>query len=64
VNKCARNLGVGEALMKKATEFAKQSGSARIDLLTAKDNKAGQHLYEKLGYNKANEDFFAYSLKV
>jgi ribosomal protein S18 acetylase RimI-like enzyme len=42
----------------------KQSGAARIDLLTAKDNKAGQHLYEKLGYNKVNEDFFTYSLKV
>ncbi|MFT7009327.1 MAG: ribosomal protein S18 acetylase RimI-like enzyme [Colwellia sp.] len=64
VDKCARNLGVGEALMNKATEFVKQSGAARIDLLTAKDNKAGQHLYEKLGYNKVNEDFFTYSLKV
>jgi|TARA_R110001583_G_scaffold106823_1_gene255252 ribosomal protein S18 acetylase RimI-like enzyme len=64
VDKCARNLGVGEALMNKATGFVKQSGAARIDLLTAKDNKAGQHLYEKLGYNKVNEDFFTYSLKV
>jgi ribosomal protein S18 acetylase RimI-like enzyme len=64
VDKCARNLGIGEDLMNKAKEFVKQSGAARIDLLTAKDNKAGQHLYEKLGYNKVNEDFFTYSLKV
>ncbi len=64
VDECARNLGAGEALMNKATEFAKQSGSARIDLLTAKDNKAGQNLYEKLGYNKVNEEFFAYSLNL
>ena len=64
VDECARSLGVGEALMNKATEFSKQSGSARIDLLTANDNKAGQHLYEKLGYNKVNENFFAYSLNL
>jgi ribosomal protein S18 acetylase RimI-like enzyme len=64
VDKGARNLGIGEDLMNKAKEFVKQSGAARIDLLTAKDNKAGQHLYEKLGYNKVNEDFFTYSLKV
>lgn len=64
VDKSARNLGIGEALMSKASEFSKQSGATRIDLLTAKDNKAGQSLYKKLGYNKVNEDFFAYSLKV
>lgn len=64
VDASARNSGVGEALMNKATEFAKQSGAARIDLLTANDNKAGQHLYEKLGYKRVLEDFYAYSLKV
>jgi len=31
-------------------------------LLTAHSNKPGQHLYEKLGYIKVNEDFYAYSL--
>ena len=46
------------------TEFAKESGASRIDLLTAFDNKAGQHLYEKLGYKKVIEDFYSYSFKV
>lgn len=64
VDKSVRNSGVGEALMNKAREFAKHSGAARIDLLTAVDNKAGQHLYEKLGYKKVLEDFHAYSLQV
>ena len=57
-----RNHGVGEALMNKASQHAMDLGAARLDLLTAKDNFAGQHLYEKLGYRKTNENFFAYSL--
>jgi ribosomal protein S18 acetylase RimI-like enzyme len=64
VDECDRKSGIGEALMNKATEFAKESGASRIDLLTAFDNKAGQHLYEKLGYKKVLEDFYAYSLQV
>ena len=58
----ARNLGVGEQLMKRASEFAKESGASRVDLLTSHSNVIGQHLYEKLGYRIANQDFHAYSL--
>ena len=50
--------------MNAATEWAKSNGAARLDLLTANNNLAGQHLYEKLGYEKTNEDFYAYSLQV
>jgi ribosomal protein S18 acetylase RimI-like enzyme len=64
VDECGRKSGIGEALMNKATEFAKESGASRIDLLTAFENKAGQHLYEKLGYKKVLEDFYTYSFKV
>lgn len=59
-----RKSGLGESLMNRATEWAKENGAARLDLLTAHSNVAGQHLYEKLGYKKVNEDFFAYSLEV
>ncbi len=59
-----RNTGIGAALMNKATEFAGSEGAARIDLLTAFDNKPGQHLYEKLGYRRTLEDFHAYSLQI
>jgi ribosomal protein S18 acetylase RimI-like enzyme len=48
--------------MERATRYARESGAARLDLLTAKDNFSGQALYESLGYVKTNEDFFAYSL--
>ena len=59
-----RRKGIGEALMNRATALAKESGAARLDLLTAKDNMPGQTLYEKLGYQKTLQGFFAYSLQV
>lgn len=59
-----RRKGIGEALMNRVTVLAKESGAGRLDLLTGKDNIPGQTLYEKLGYQKTNEGFFAYSLQV
>jgi ribosomal protein S18 acetylase RimI-like enzyme len=59
-----RKSGLGEKLMNRATAWAQENGAARLDLLTAHSNIAGQHLYEKLGYKKVNEDFYAYSLDV
>jgi ribosomal protein S18 acetylase RimI-like enzyme len=59
-----RNIGIGAKLMNRATEFARAQGAARLDLLTAHSNKPGQHLYEKLGYQKVNQDFYAYSLEL
>ncbi len=60
----SRKQGVAEALMRRASDYAKETGAERVDLLTAKSNKAGQHLYEKLGYKIVNEDFHAYSLYI
>lgn len=59
-----RKSGVGEALMGQARDYARQTGAARLDLLTAKTNLAGQRLYEKLGFHRTNEDFYAYSLTL
>ena len=56
-----RGAGVGAALMDKAAAWAEENGAGRIDLLTAKDNYVGQRLYERKGYELANENFFAYS---
>lgn len=64
VDKSVRNSGVGASLMNRATDFSRQEGASRIDLLTAHDNKPGQHLYESLGYKKVAEDFYAYSLDI
>ncbi len=59
-----RNTGLGARLMNRARDAALADGAKRIDLLTQFSNKAGQHLYEKLGYEIANADFHAYSLAL
>lgn len=64
VDESMRNQGVGKLLMDRATQYARDSGVVRLDLLTDKTNFPGQALYEKLGYEKTLEDFFAYSLRV
>ena len=64
VDRDSRKSGIGEKLMNRASGHARQAGALRLDLLTAFDNFAGQHLYEKLGYFKTNEDFIAYSLTL
>lgn len=60
----ARNSGIGALLMNRASAFAKEQGASRVDLQTAFSNKAGQHLYEKLGYRRVLEDFYTYSLQL
>ena len=64
VDAAGRNQGVGARLMNRATDWARENGAARLDLLTENNNHAGQHLYEKLGYVRTNENFYAYSLAV
>ena len=59
-----RNAGTGARLMNAATDWARSNGAIRLDLLTEITNLPGQHLYEKLGYVKTNENFYAYSLAV
>jgi len=59
-----RRAGLAERLMKHTSIWAKQQGAARLDLLTAKNNKIAQSLYEKLGYRITNEDCYAYSLRL
>ena len=59
-----RKHGVGRQLMNRATDYARETGAERLDLLTHETNKPGQALYESLGYRRANSDFYAYSLDV
>jgi len=59
-----RKSGWGESLMNRGTQWARENGAARLDLLTARTNTAGQHLYEKLGYKRVLDDFYSYSLDI
>jgi ribosomal protein S18 acetylase RimI-like enzyme len=61
VSPAARRQGLAETLMNAAREHAEQSGACGLQLETAKDNLAGQALYEKLGYVR-DEVFYTYWL--
>lgn len=49
------NLGIGNALMKKSIELAKDMGFEQLELEVAGPNVKAQHLYEKYGYKKIGE---------
>ncbi|MEM7087040.1 MAG: GNAT family N-acetyltransferase [Bacteroidota bacterium] len=54
VSELARGQGVGEALMERAKQFARATGSKGLTLETAIDNPA-QKLYQRLGWVKDTE---------
>jgi len=58
-----RKNGIGQSLIEKTFELAKETGAVRVDLGTAKTNTAAQGLYEKLGFVKDTE-FYAYSYSL
>ncbi|MCH6259218.1 GNAT family N-acetyltransferase [Puniceicoccaceae bacterium K14] len=55
-----RGGGIGQVLIERSFELAREVGAVRVDLGTAKTNKVAQGLYEKIGFVKDTE-FFAYS---
>ena len=61
VSPAGRRQGLAEQLMNAARAYAEQNGACGLQLETAKDNFAGQALYEKLGYVR-DEVFYTYWL--
>jgi ribosomal protein S18 acetylase RimI-like enzyme len=59
VAEAGRRAGVGQALMRAATEAAVAAGAVWIDLETARDNVTAQRLYEREGYTR-DEQFIHY----
>jgi ribosomal protein S18 acetylase RimI-like enzyme len=59
----ARQSGAGRLLLKAAETRAAADGKVRMDLTTAKTNKAAQSIYESLGWVR-DEVFFSYSIGV
>jgi len=57
----ARRQGVGESLMNAARAHAEATGACGLQLETARDNLAGQALYERLGYVR-DEVYYTYWL--
>ena len=61
VEPSARRQGVGEALMKRAEQFARDTGSRGLFLRTATDNLPAQRLYERCDWVR-DEQFYRYDL--
>ena len=61
VQPAGRRQGLAEQLMNAVRGHAEASGACGLQLETAKDNVAGQALYEKLGYVR-DEVFYTYWL--
>ena len=59
VDPSARKQGTGEALMKKAEDFASEKNSRGLFLRTATDNIPAQRLYERCGWVR-DEKFYRY----
>jgi ribosomal protein S18 acetylase RimI-like enzyme len=62
VNASARKKGFGEKLIKKAIEFAEETGAKGVSLETGDDNVTAQSLYEKIGFKKESNYFYYFSL--
>jgi ribosomal protein S18 acetylase RimI-like enzyme len=59
VDPSARKQGTGEALMREAEDFARETNSRGLFLRTAIDNIPAQRLYERCGWVK-DEKFYRY----
>jgi ribosomal protein S18 acetylase RimI-like enzyme len=62
VNASARKKGFGEKLIKKAIEFAEETGAKGVSLETGDGNVTAQSLYEKIGFKKESNYFYYFSL--
>ena len=59
----ARRAGTGRALMVAAEKLAREKRFVRIDLSTAKTNRAAQSLYESLGWVR-DDVFLVYNKRL
>jgi GNAT superfamily N-acetyltransferase len=64
VNDKFRKKGVAEALLERAKQLAKETGSCGLTLETANSNLPAQKLYEKNGWQRDEEHtFFSWEIK-
>jgi ribosomal protein S18 acetylase RimI-like enzyme len=62
VHESARKKGFGEKLIKKAIDFAEDTGAKGLSLETGQENIKAQRLYEKIGFKRETNYFYYFSL--
>ena len=60
VDKSARGLGIGEALMRKAIEIAREHGAGNISLTSNPMREAANRLYLRVGFKKRKTNAYQY----
>ena len=63
VSATERKKGIGQRMIDRTLELAKELGAVRVDLGTAKTNIQAQGLYEKIGFAQDTE-FYSYSYSL
>ncbi len=60
VDRSARGQGIGEALMRRAIELAREKGAASISLTSNPMRAAANRLYLRMGFNKRDTNSYQY----
>ena len=58
-----RKRGYGKQLLNKAVNLARELKVDSVELVVNKDNKVAKRLYGKVGFKKANKDYYRLILR-
>jgi len=62
VDKSARGQGIGEELMRRAIELAKEKGAAHVTLTCNPAREAANRLYLRMGFKKRETNAYIYKI--
>jgi ribosomal protein S18 acetylase RimI-like enzyme len=63
VDESARRQGVGEALMRRAMDLAREAGASGVSLTSRPDREAANLLYQSMGFELRKTNAYHYKLK-
>ncbi len=63
VDQAARGRGVGESLVKRCIEVARERGAAMVELQSARSREAANRLYPRLGFELRDSNVYRLKLR-
>ena len=63
VDETARRKGIGEALMRRALDLAREAGASGLSLTSRPDREAANRLYQSMGFDLRKTNAYHYKLK-